>query len=231
MKSDNGTAPVIAIDGPSGAGKGTIARLLAEQLGWHLLDSGALYRLLALACLRGGTDPSDEVAVARLAANLDVRFGVDPEGRERIYLNGQEVSREIRTEDCGEAASRVAPLPAARLALVELQRRFRQAPGLVADGRDMGTVIFPEAPLKLFLTASPAERAQRRHKQLKEKGIDANLAQLEISIAGRDDRDMNRSQSPLRPADDAVQMDTTGVPVDEVLSRVLALVRERLGME
>jgi cytidylate kinase len=220
--------PVIAIDGPSGSGKGTIARRVAGALGWHLLDSGSLYRLVALGGQREGLAPDDEAGHARLAATLDAEFGVGPKGEERIQLGGEDVANVIRTESCGEAASRVAIMSAVRAALVGRQRAFAVPPGLVADGRDMGTVIFPAAPLKIFLTASPDERARRRHKQLMEKGIDVNLRALSLEIAERDRRDANRTIAPLRPADDAVILDSTAMTIDEVVDRVLELAAERL---
>src|SRR5690606_15065777 len=176
--------PIVTIDGPSGAGKGTIARAVARRLGWHLLDSGALYRVVALAALRAGVPLDDEASVARLAETLDVRFA-DEDGRERVVLGGEEVTAELRTERCGEAASKVAALPAVRRALLARQRGFIAPPGLVADGRDMGTGVFPEAALKVFLTASAEERAARRHKQLIDKGIDVSLRDLSREIAQR----------------------------------------------
>lgn len=215
--------PVITIDGPSGSGKGTIARRVAETLGWHLLDSGALYRLVAYAGQQQGVGPSDESAFARVARDLDVRFGADAQGEEQIWLEGREVSRAIRTEQAGEGASQVAVMPAVRAALVERQHAFAKQPGLVADGRDMGTVIFPSAGLKIFLTASADERARRRHKQLKDKGLDANLAALSQEIAERDRRDANRPIAPLKPADDAVIVDSTAMSIDAVVARVLEL--------
>lgn len=220
---------VIAIDGPSGSGKGTIARLLAEALGWHLLDSGALYRLVALAAEGRNVAPDDEPALARVAVGLDAAFAADPD-RERIWLDGLEVTDQIRTERSGEAASRVAALPSVRKALLERQRAFAVEPGLVADGRDMGTVVFPEAVLKVFLTATPEERAKRRHKQLKEKGIDVSLRGLSREIAERDRRDANRLVAPLRPADDARVLDSSNLTPGEVLDRVLTWSRA-LGIE
>jgi cytidylate kinase len=221
------SVPVIAIDGPSGSGKGTLARRIAEHLGWNLLDSGALYRLLALAGLRRGLDPNDEGAHAALAGAINLRFSGDASGEEQIWLGNEEVSRLIRTEQAGEGASRVAAMPAVRTALMERQRQFAQEPGLVADGRDMGTVVFPDAPLKIFLTASAEERARRRHKQLKDKGLDVSLAALSQELAERDRRDANRAVSPLKPAVDAELIDSTGLTAEQVEQAVLALAKAR----
>ncbi|HEB94956.1 MAG TPA: (d)CMP kinase [Sedimenticola thiotaurini] len=212
--------PVITIDGPSGSGKGTIARLLARRLGWRILDSGALYRLLGLAAQRRGIPLDDEARLAQLARTMEVAFD-----DERVLLDGDDVSLEIRTEEAGNRASRVAALPAVRQALLQWQRDYARAPGLVADGRDMGTVVFPDAPLKIFLTASAAERAKRRYNQLKEKGLDANLRDLIKEISERDERDRNRSVAPLRPAPDALELDSTGLSIEQVMDRVLDEVR------
>jgi len=220
--------PVIAIDGPSGSGKGTIARRVATALGFRLLDSGALYRLVALAAARESVDLEDEEGLARLAAKLPVRFGMDSAGGETVHLGDDEVSRAIRSEDCGRRASAVAALPAVREALLGLQREFRHAPGLVADGRDMGTQVFPDAGLKVFLTASPEERARRRHKQLIDKGVDVSLAALSRDIADRDRRDSERSVAPLRPADDARVLDSSNRTIGEVTDTVLRWAREHL---
>jgi len=219
--------PVLTIDGPSGSGKGTVARQVADRLGWHLLDSGALYRLVAYAAESRSVPLQDEAAAERIAAQLDVRFGADSRGEEQIWLEGSEVSRQIRTERAGDGASKVAALPAVRAALVARQRAFARSPGLVADGRDMGTVIFPEAALKIFLTASAEERAQRRYKQLKDKGLGANLAALSLEIAERDRRDASRPIAPLRPADDAQIIDSTSMSIDAVVARVLELAAQR----
>jgi cytidylate kinase len=220
---------VLTIDGPSGSGKGTVARRVAEALGWHLLDSGALYRLTALAATRDGVRLDDIAGVSAIAAGLDAKFDVADDGDERILLRGEDVTAAIRNENCGELASQVAQHDEVRKALVGLQKSYRKPPGLVADGRDMGTVIFPDAGSKVFLTASPEERARRRYKQLKEKGISANLARLSIDISERDKRDATRAIAPLRPAADAVQIDTTGLSIDEVVALVVELVRDRLS--
>jgi cytidylate kinase len=222
--------PVMTIDGPSGSGKGTVSRAAAKRLGWALLDSGALYRLVALGGRQAGIDLNDGVALGRLARQLDIHFDSTPAGEEIVWLGGQEVTRDIRTESAGNDASRVAALQTVRDALLERQRRFAVPPGLVADGRDMGTVVFPDAPVKIFLTASADERAARRYKQLKEKGVAANLAALSKEIAERDQRDITRTASPLVASEDAVLLDTTGMSVDAVVEHVLNVVRERLSM-
>jgi cytidylate kinase len=221
--------PLIAIDGPSGSGKGTISRAVANALQWHLLDSGALYRLVALAAHRAGVGLDDASALAPLALRLDIRFGSGPQGEERVWLDGADVTRDIRTEAAGGDASRVAAIPAVRAALLARQRAFAVPPGLVADGRDMGTQVFPGAEVKIFLTASPEERALRRHNQLKEKGVAATLAALSLEIAERDRRDISRAASPLVASADAVVLDTTGMPVNAVVSRVLEIARSRFG--
>lgn len=228
MTPESVLAPIITIDGPSGSGKGTIARRVADHLGWHLLDSGALYRLVAYAGQSRGLAQDDEPGHAQVAEELDVTFGADAAGGEQIWLQGREVSRDIRSEQAGEGASRVGAMPAVRKALLDRQRAFARPPGLVADGRDMGTVIFPAAPLKIFLTASADERARRRYKQLKDKGLGANLAALSLEIAERDRRDANRSIAPLRPAADAVIVDSTSMPIDAVVERVLGLAAARV---
>ncbi|RMF98618.1 MAG: (d)CMP kinase [Gammaproteobacteria bacterium] len=211
-------APVIAIDGPGGAGKGTASRLVAGRLGWHLLDSGALYRLVALAALRAGVPLDDPGRLAALARGLDIEFLT---ADDRVLLAGEDVTAAIRDEACSQAASQVAAIPAVRSALAERQRAFRRPPGLVADGRDMGTVIFPDAGLKVFLTASVEERARRRYKQLKEKGIDVSLPALSRELAERDRRDAEREVAPLRPSPDARVLDTTQMTIDAVVARIL----------
>ena len=219
--------PVATIDGPSSSGKGTISRIVAARVGWHLLDSGALYRLVALGGLLRKLDPDDVEEHVAVARSMKVVFGSNSDGDEQVYLDGQDVTRRIRTEEAGAGASRVAVWPAVRTALTDRQRSFAQAPGLVADGRDMGTVIFPGAPLKVFLTASAEERAQRRHKQLIEKGSAASLAALSREIAERDLRDSTRQVAPLKPAPDAHLLDSTGLSIEAVVERVLSLGRER----
>jgi cytidylate kinase len=216
---------VITIDGPSGSGKGTISRAVAKRLGWALLDSGALYRLVALAARRNSVSLDDAVRLGSLAERFNIRFGSTEAGTEVVWLDEEDVTRAIRTEEAGNDASKVAALAPVRAALLERQRRFAVAPGLVADGRDMGTVVFPQAKVKIFLTASPAERALRRYKQLKEKGVTANLAALSLEIAERDERDSTRSASPLVASADATMLDTTGMSVDDVVERVLGIAR------
>lgn len=215
-------APVIAIDGPTASGKGTIAQRVAESLGFRYLDSGALYRLVALAVLRDGSDPDDAGQAARVAAGMDPRF----EGG-RIRLGGSDVTDAIRGEEVSQAASRVAVHPEVRRALLELQRSQRQAPGLVADGRDMGTVVFPDAALKVYLTASVAARAARRHKQLIEKGFPSNIDTLAQELRARDQRDSERAAAPLRPAEDAYRLDSSELTIDEVVAQVLSWYAEK----
>ena len=219
-------APVITIDGPSGTGKGTLARLIKRWMGWHLLDSGALYRVTAAHATDLGVNLDDGPAVAAVAAALPLEF-VEIGDDIRVLLAATDVSERIRSEVAGAAASRVAVLPAVRAALLTRQRDFCRTPGLVADGRDMGTVVFPAAELKIYLTASADERAQRRYKQLKEKGMGVNLPQLLGDIAKRDRRDEERTISPLRPATDAIIIDTTLSEIGAVVDHVKRLVRER----
>lgn len=216
--------PVLTIDGPSGSGKGTLAQRMAAKLGWHYLDSGALYRVLAQAALQAGIALADKAALTNLAANLPVTFLVDKD-KLTVLLNGQDVSLLIRSEQAGNAASKVAAIPSVRKALLQRQRDFRQPPGLVTDGRDMGTVVFPDAQYKVYLTASAEVRASRRHKQLKEKGIDSNLSDLIAEITERDERDQLREVAPLRPAADAIILDSTALGIDAVFQRVSELIR------
>ena len=214
--------PVITVDGPSGAGKGTVAKLLAEQLKFKILDSGALYRLTGLLVNRAGNGFDNEAQAAELASSMQVEFTADG-----VILNGEDVSLAIRTESAGNDASKVAAMPAVRAALLDWQKAFAKMPGLIADGRDMGTTVFPQAPLKIFLTASPEERAQRRHKQLNEKGISSSIAALAAEIAERDERDRTRATSPLVPADDAIVIDSTSLAIDEVVQQILTLWSDR----
>ena len=218
--SDN-AIPVIAIDGPSASGKGTVAALVARELGFHYLDSGAIYRVTAHAAQQGGIPLDDEPGLVGLAQRIDLRFdGVE------VYLNGAAVGDVIRSEDAGRAASRIAALPALRAALLDLQRAFRQPPGLVTDGRDMGSVVFPDAAVKIFLTATAEERAQRRYKQLIEKGFDASLADLLQDLRERDERDVARSAAPLQQSADAALLDTTGLTIQQAVEQVLQWFRE-----
>jgi len=219
--------PIVTIDGPSSSGKGTISRIVASRVGRNLLDSGALYRLVALGGAMRGHDPDDVGEHVTVAQTMKVQFGAVASGEEQVLLDGTDVTARIRTEQAGAGASRVAAWPAVRAALMDRQRSFASPPGLVADGRDMGTVVFPGAPLKVFLTASAEERARRRHKQLIEKGSAASLAALSREIAERDQRDSTRQVAPLKPASDAVLLDSTGLGVDAVVERVLQLGRER----
>ena len=219
--------PVLAIDGPSGSGKGTVSRMLAQRLGWRLLDSGALYRLAALAGQQAGLAPDDEAGHARLARLMQIRFEAEPDGAERILLAGEAVTDLVRSETAGMGASRVAAWPGLRAALLDRQRDFARPPGLVADGRDMGTVVFPGAPLKIFLTASAGERARRRYNQLKDKDSGVSLAALSREVEARDRQDATRAVSPLRPAEDAITIDSTRLTAAEVVERIWQFGSER----
>jgi CMP/dCMP kinase len=227
MSPARSSVPIVTIDGPSSSGKGTISRIVASRVGWQLLDSGALYRLVALGGILKSLDPDDVEEHVAVARSMRVEFGSVGAGEERVMLDGKDVTQKIRTEQAGAGASRVAAWPAVRAALTDRQRSFATPPGLVADGRDMGTVIFPEAQLKVFLTASAEERAQRRHKQLIGKGSAGSLAALSREIAERDLRDSTRQVAPLKPAPDAHLLDSTGLSIDAVVERVLDLGRER----
>ena len=239
MENSSILPPVLTIDGPSGSGKGTIVQRVAQKLGWHMLDSGALYRLVAFGSQNNQLSLENENDIANYAANLDVEFKLvnaipsaanGQNSQElQIILEGDVVGAELRTETTGNAASKVAAMPKVREALLQRQRDFRQYPGLVADGRDMGTTVFPDAKAKVFLTASADERAQRRYKQLKDKGISGNLAALLRDINERDERDSQRSASPLKPADDAVQIDTSDLSIEQVVEQVLAICEKQFG--
>jgi len=218
--------PVLTIDGPSGAGKGTVSRLIARRLGWHFLDSGAIYRALAWAVQARGIPADDERAVARVAAEMALEFKCDD--GVQVWVDGEEVTRCLYTEECGRMASRIAAFPKVRRALLEKQRAFRQPPGLVADGRDMGTVVFPDAPFKVFLDASLGERARRRFLQLKSQGLDVNLDQIIKDLEQRDRRDRERKEAPLIPAEDAVVIDSSEMSVEEVTEKILALLPRKL---
>ncbi|BAE74267.1 Cytidylate kinase [Sodalis glossinidius str. 'morsitans'] len=222
-------APVITIDGPSGAGKGTLCKALAETLQWHLLDSGAIYRVLVLAALHHQVAIDSEEALVPLATHLDVRFEVE-QGKLSVVLEGEDVSQAIRNETVGNTASQIAAFPRVREALLRRQRAFRAAPGLIADGRDMGTVVFPDAPVKIFLDASSDERAYRRMRQLQEKGFSVNFERLLSEIKERDDRDRNRAVAPLVPAADALVLDSTRLTIDEVIAKALAHARQILAL-
>lgn len=220
--------PVITIDGPSGAGKGTVARIVAEQLGWHLLDSGAIYRVLAVATQHHHVSPDEEEPLIPMAAHLDVQFEISSQGSVKVILEGENVTNSIRTEEIGALASKVAAFPRVREALLRRQRAFSVAPGLVADGRDMGTVVFSKAPVKIFLTASAEERAKRRFNQLKEKGFDVKLGRLLDDIRQRDERDSNRKVAPLIPAEGALIVDSTDLSIQEVVNKVLSFANGKL---
>lgn len=229
MNQNSQKIPVITIDGPAGSGKGTISQRVADQLGWHILDSGALYRLVGLAAQRQQIDLDDEDSLAIVAQHLDVVFKTNQQGNVEILLEGDDVSLTIRTEEAGSAASQVAAKGSVRTALLERQRRFQMKPGLVADGRDMGTIVFPEAPVKIFLTASAEIRAERRLNQLKQQGISATLRGLIGDIEKRDARDTNRKDAPLIPAVDALIIDTGKLSIDEVVNDVLSAVKRELS--
>ncbi|WP_434359786.1 (d)CMP kinase [Parasalinivibrio latis] len=224
----SGSAPIITVDGPSGAGKGTLCMLLADKLGWHLLDSGAIYRVLALAAIHHSVDTESEDALVPLAVSLDVQFKAEGE-LVKVILEGEDVSRTLRTEEVGNAASKIAALPRVREALLRRQRAFADAPGLVADGRDMGTVVFTGAEVKIFLDASAEERANRRMKQLQEKGLDVSFDHLLKEIEERDYRDRNRTVAPLRPAEDALVIDSTSLTIEQVLEKVLSFAESKLS--
>ncbi|QTL34879.1 (d)CMP kinase [Pseudoalteromonas viridis] len=222
--------PVITVDGPSGSGKGTVCRLLAEKLDWDVLDSGAIYRVLSLAAIHHHIALDNEEALVPLAANLDVQFPIDGVTKKiKVILEGEDVTHTIRNEEVGAAASKIAALPRVREALLRRQRAFRSESGLIADGRDMGTIVFPQAELKIYLTASAQERAKRRYLELKDKGLDVTLDGLLSEIEARDDRDMNRKVAPLVPADDAVVVDTTELDAEQVFAKVITLVQEAIA--
>ncbi|WP_414830785.1 (d)CMP kinase [Alteromonas sp. H39] len=221
-------SPVVTVDGPSGAGKGTLSSLLASKLGWHFLDSGAIYRVLAVATLHHDLPCDDEESIVPLATGLDVSFETEGEGT-RIILEGEDVTDDIRTEQVGAVASKVAALPRVREALLRRQRAFQHEPGLVADGRDMGTVVFPGAVVKIFLTASAQARAERRYAQLKEKGMDVNIARLLTDIQARDERDTQRAVAPLVPAEDAVIIDSTDLDINQVFEKAMGIINSRLS--
>jgi len=221
--------PVITIDGPSGAGKGTVCRLLAQRLGWEILDSGAIYRVLALASIHHQVDPSDEESLIPLAAHLDVQFQ-STDNSSQIILEGEEVTLSIRNEEVGGVASKIASLPRVREALLRRQRAFKQFPGLIADGRDMGTVVFPDAEIKVFLTASAEERADRRFKELKEKGHDVKIGDLLNDIKARDERDTNRSVAPMVAAEGAICIDSTTVSAQEVYEQLIQVIEKTFNI-
>ena len=221
------SVPVITIDGPSGAGKGTAARLVAERLGWHLLDSGAIYRVLALAIQHHHISLEEEEPIVPIAAHLDVQFEIDGQGESKIILEGEDVTNAIRTEEVGALASQVAAFPRVREALLRRQRAFRVEPGLVADGRDMGTVVFTDAPVKVFLTASAEERAERRFNQLKDKGFDVKIGRLLDDIRQRDERDRNREVAPLVPAEGALEIDSTDLSIEQVVEKILGFAQQQ----
>lgn len=219
------TVPILTVDGPSGVGKGTVSRIVSQKMGWHLLDSGAIYRAFALAVNQQGVDIEDEVALENLAKTLNLEFRTEP-GKElvSVYLDAQEVSKQLRTEATGEMASKIATIAIVRKALLERQRAFAKPPGLVADGRDMGTQVFANAPFKVYLTASAEERANRRLKQLQSAGSKGIIAQILQEVKKRDERDSTRKSSPLKPAEDALIIDTTDLSIDEVITKVMTLI-------
>jgi len=221
------TIPVITIDGPSGAGKGTVASILAKKQGWHLLDSGAIYRVLAVATQHHKLSIDDEEALIPVAAHLDVQFDVTSQGSSKVILEGEDVTDAIRTEEIGNIASKVAAFPRVREALLRRQRAFKVAPGLVADGRDMGTVVFQDAPTKIFLTASAEERAQRRYQQLKQKGFDVKIGRLLDDIRQRDERDRNRKVAPLVPAEGALVIDSTELSIENVVDEITSFLAKK----
>jgi len=223
--SQNENAPVITVDGPSGAGKGTLTGLLTAALSWNFLDSGAIYRVTAIAARQRGVSLDDIAGLVDVGLHLNVVFKNDPK-QTRILLDSKDITHEVRLETTGNLASKIAPITELRDALLNRQRQFRQAPGLIADGRDMGTVVFPDADIKFYLTASPEERAKRRYLQLKEKGVDVSIARLADEIKERDDRDMNREVAPLRPADDAIILDSSDLSIEEVFKKVMTYVRK-----
>lgn len=220
--------PVVTVDGPSGTGKGTICHLLAKHLHWNMLDSGAIYRVLAFAAHKKGIRPEQIKQLVELAINLDLHFESNANNESKVFLDKEDVTQRIRSEECGQGASQIAIIPEVRAALLERQRQFAKAPGLVTDGRDMGTVVFPYALLKIFLYADEKERANRRYLQLKENGINVSLAQVVEELVKRDTRDAARSCAPLKPADDAIQVDTTGLTIVQVFNNVLELLNKRL---
>ena len=218
--------PVLAIDGPSGVGKGTVARIMAQKLGWHLLDSGAIYRAFALAVDSRNIDVTDEPALEEIANNLDLTFKAEADSElVSVYLDGEDVSKVLRTEQTGEMASKIASIGVVRAALLKRQQAFAKAPGLVADGRDMGTVVFADAPFKVFLTASAQERANRRLKQLQNQGSEGIISQILADVVARDERDSSRKHSPLKPAKDALIIDTTELSIDKVITQVSELIK------
>jgi cytidylate kinase len=218
--------PVITIDGPSGSGKGTLCLLLAQHLGWNILDSGAIYRLLAVAALQHHIQETDVQALTNLAENMQISLVIQ-DGIIKAFLEGKEVTKQLRTEECAQLTSKISAFASVRVALLEKQRHFKSMPGLVADGRDMGTIIFPEADLKIFLTASSEKRAERRYKQLKERGINVNLAEILAELKERDLRDTNREVAPLKPAPDSIQIDSSEYTIESVLAQMMALAREK----